>query len=183
MPAGASLEGYLFPGDYLIQNDTDARALVRMALDQFGAAVPADWWTAAAGHGFSPYQAVTLASIINRESRSYNQQVLIASVFHNRLKSNRGLGATVTTQYAVGGPGNWWPSVQGIISTYDSPYNTNLYQGLPPTPISSPGLEALQAAIFPAQSNYLFFTASCEGGGNAFAETYEQHLKNVRCEP
>jgi UPF0755 protein len=181
IPPNASLEGYLLPGTYPVTNEMDASAFVSSVLDAFGAAVSPQWWADAASVGLSPYQAVTLASIINRESRSPSQQALVSSVFHNRLQRNQGLAATVTTQYALGTAGNWWPNVAGRISNFDSPYNTNLYRGLPPTPIASPSLEALLAAIYPAQTNYLFFTASCSGGGNAFAETYEQHLANVEC--
>ncbi|MBZ0306298.1 MAG: endolytic transglycosylase MltG, partial [Anaerolineae bacterium] len=111
-----------------------------------------------------------------------DQQVLVSSVFHNRLKSGRGLGATVTTEYALGHPGDWWPNAAGYVSTYDSPYNTNLYTGLPPSPIASPSIEAIRAAVSPASTNYLFFTANCNGPGNAYAETYDQHLANVNCD-
>lgn len=181
MPPNAPLEGYFLPGTYTVTNEMDARAFITLVLDAFGAAVSPQWWADASARGLSPYQAVTLASIINRESRSPAQQVLVSSVFHNRLKRNQGLAATVTTQYALGTAGNWWPNAAGRISTFDSPYNTNLYRGLPPTPIASPSVEALQAAIYPADTNYLFFTGSCTGDGNAFAETYEQHLANVQC--
>jgi UPF0755 protein len=181
-PVGASLEGYMFPLTYTVTNEMDARAFVNMVLDAFGAATGSQLWADAAARNLTPYGAVTLASIIVRESGSYNQQVLIASVFHNRLRTGRGLAATVTTQYALGRPGNWWPNAQGYISTLNNPYNTNLYAGLPPSPIASPSIDALRAAVYPADTNYLYFTAACDGSGNAYAETYDQHLANVRCE-
>lgn len=180
-PSGASLEGYMLPNTYTVTNDMDAAAFVNMVLDAFGAAT-SGLWADAAARGLTPYQTVTLASIVNRESRSPDQQVLISSVFHNRLASGRNLGATVTTQYALGRSGNWWPNVAGQVSTLDSPYNTNTYTGLPPSPICSPSLDALRAAVYPAQTNYLYFTGSCSGSGNVYAETYEQHLANVRCQ-
>lgn len=181
-PGGASLEGYMLPGTYTITNEMDASAFIGMVLDAFGNATGDQLWADARARGTTPYGAVTLASIVNRESRSANQQVLIASVFWNRLNSGRGLGATVTTQYALGRAGNWWPSAAGQVSTLDSPYNTNIYAGLPPSPIASPSLDALRSTIYPADTKYLFFTANCRGAGNAYAETYEQHLANVRCE-
>jgi UPF0755 protein len=181
-PPGASLEGYLLPGSYLVTNEMDALAFVMMVLDAFDAATGPQFWADASARGLNPYAAVTLASIINRESRSADQQPLVSSVFHNRLRDDIGLGATVSTQYALGSPGNWWPSAHGYVSTYDSPYNTNLYRGLPPSPIASPSLDALRAAVYPAETNYIYFTGNCRGSGNVYAETYEQHLANVNCE-
>ncbi len=181
MPSGNTLEGYMLPGTYTITNEMTAAAFREMILDAFGAAA-GPILNEAGNAGLTPYQAVTLASIIVRESGSYDQQVLISSVFHNRLQTGRGLGATVTTEYALGHSGDWWPNAAGYVSTYDSPYNTNLYPGLPPSPISSPSVDAIRAAVYPAQTNYLFFTANCNGSGNVFAETYDQHLANVNCE-
>lgn len=179
LSGASSLEGYMLPGTYTITNEMTALAFRDLVVGAFAAATGELW--GAAANGLTPYQTVTLASIIIRESGSYEQQVLISSVFHNRLKSGRALGATVTTQYALGRAGDWWPNVQGRISTLQSPYNTNLNVGLPPTPIASPTLDALRAAAQPAQTNYLFFTGNCQGTGNVFAETYDQHLANVQC--
>lgn len=181
VPPDAGLEGFMFPGTYTLHNDTSAEQFRDMLLDAF--ATNAAGLLAQAGqHGLTPYDLVKLASVIQRESFSPQEQPLIASVFHNRLQAGKGLAATVTTMYALGRPGNWWPRLQrGQINT-DTPYNTNLYAGLPPTPISNPGLSALQAAANPAQTNYQYFTGNCRGPGNAYAETYEQHLANVRCE-
>ncbi|MFP4321562.1 MAG: endolytic transglycosylase MltG [Anaerolineales bacterium] len=175
----ASLEGYLFPGSYSVTNEMGAVDFVLLVVDTLAAQAGDLLGQAGA---LTPYEVLTLASIVNRESRSPGQQVLIASVFHNRLASGRGLGATVTTQYALGVPGNWWPNVHGRVSTTDSPYNTNIYTGLPPSPIASPSLDALRATVNPAQTNYLYFTGDCRGAGNAFAQTYDEHLANVRCE-
>lgn len=180
MPSGASLEGYFPSGTYTLTNEMTASAFRDMLLDAFAANLGV-LALEAPNVGLTPYQAVTLASIIVKEGSSPEEQPLVSSVFHNRLKGGKGLGATVTTQYAVGRAGDWWPNVAGIISTYDSPYNTNLYVGLPPTPIANVTVNALTAAVRPAQTNYLFFTAKCDGDGNAFAETYEQHLANVNC--
>ena len=181
-PSGTSLEGFMFPDAYTVTNSMDARAFVLMALERFGMMTSDQLWADAAAGGLSPYEAVTLASIITRESGSAEQQALISSVFHNRLDTGRGLGATVTTQYALGHSGDWWPNAAGQVSTFDSPYNTNIYRGLPPSPIASPSLQALRAAIYPADTNFLYFTANCRGSGNAYAETYEQHLANVNCD-
>lgn len=181
MPDGASLEGYMLAGKYTITNEMTASNFREMVLDAF-ATQAAPLLADAAAVGLTPHEAVILASIIVKEGSSPEEQPLVSSVFHNRLTSGKGLGSTVTTQYALGQPGDWWPrAAYGVISTYDSPYNTNLYAGLPPSPISNTTFNAINAAVHPAQTNFLFFTASCNGDGNAFAETYEQHLANVNC--
>jgi UPF0755 protein len=181
-PPNASLEGYLLPGTYTVSNDMDAAAFITMVLDALDSVTGPGFWADASSRGLTPYDAVTLASIINRESRSPDQQPLVSSVFHNRLRAEMGLAATVTTQYALGRPGDWWPNAHGQVSSYDSPYNTNLYQGLPPSPIANPSLESLRAAVYPAETSYIYFTGNCQGAGNVYAETYEQHLANARCE-
>lgn len=181
-PPTTSLEGYMMPATYAITNEMGITAFANLVLDNF-AAQTAGLWGDAAAVGLTPWEAVNLASIINKESGSFNQMVLISSVFHNRINSGRGLASTVTTMYALGGPGDWWRfPAQGQLSTFDSPYNTNLYRGLPPTPIASPVPDAIRAAIYPAQTDYLYFTGDCRAPGNAFAVTYEEHLANVRCE-
>src|SRR5690606_32570103 len=109
-----------------------------------------------------------------------SEQPFVASVFHNRLRGGKSIGATVTVQYALGVAGNWWPRLQAGQVNLDSPYNTLIYGGFTPTPISSPGMGALQAVISPAQTNYFYFTGNCHGSGNLYAETYEQHLANVQ---
>ena len=181
LPSSSGLEGFMFPGTYTLQNDTSAQQFRDMLLNTFEANA-AGIINQAAAHGMSPYQLVILASVVQRESFSVQEQPLIASVFHNRLAAGKGLGATVTTMYALGSPGNWWPRLQRGQINIDTLYNTNIYGGLPPTPISNPGLSALQSTAAPAQTNFLYFTGDCRGPGNAYAATYEEHLANVRCE-
>jgi len=135
----------------------------------------------AAAQGISFYEVMIIASIVQRESRDPETQKLIASVYYNRLRGGGRLGSTVTLQYALGGPGNWWPRIGGSSVNLDSPYNTLNRSGLPPSPIDSPGLSAIVAAIYPPQTNYFYHTASCQGG-EAFAATYEEHLANVNCQ-
>ncbi len=178
-PAGRSLEGYLFPGTYQLGNADTAVSFRDMLLAAFAAALPPDADAAAAAHGLTFYQALTLASIIQRESGAYSEQVLVSSVFHNHLRAGTPFGATVTMQYALGTPANWWPRITGSQLSIASPYNTNLNAGLPPSPIDSPGTDAIRAALYPAETNYLFFTGNCHGSGNLYAATYEEHLANV----
>jgi UPF0755 protein len=136
----------------------------------------------AGNFGITPYELLILASIVQRESWDASEQALVSSVFHNRRNAGKGFGATVTVMYALGNQANWWPRPAPGQRSLDTPYNTNIYLGFPPTPISSPGLSALHAAANPAQTDYMYFTGSCNGTGNAYAATYEEHLANVRCE-
>jgi UPF0755 protein len=135
----------------------------------------------ATAQGVSFYQALIIASIVQRESRAPEIQPLIASVLYNRLRDGNRLAQTVTVQYALGRPGDWWPRVTASGLQVNSPYNSYTRPGLPPTPIDSPGLSAIRAAVYPAQTEYRYHTAAC-GGGVAFAVTYEEHLANLNCE-
>lgn len=176
VPAGSGLEGFMFPGTYTLQNDTTAETFRDMMLDAFAANA-----SGFVAPGYTLYQTVILASIIQREVNMPSEQPLVSSVFHNRLAAGKGLGATVTLMYGLGRPGNWWPRICCGMTDIDIPYNTNLHAGLTPTPIASPSLTALQAAASPAQTNYMYFTSRCDGTGIAYSVTYEEHLANVTC--
>ncbi len=179
-PAGASLEGFLFPGTYELSNEHTAVDFRDMLLVAFGANLPGDAASAAAARGLSLYQTLIVASIVQRESRAYAEQVLVSSVFHNRLRRNMPLGASVTLQYALGVPGDWWPRLRGSQLGMDHPFNTNVESGLPPTPICNAAADAIRAALYPAETTYLFYNGNCNGPGNLYANTYEEHLANVR---
>ncbi len=181
-PAGATLEGFLFPGTYTAQNDTTAEGFRDMLLSAFAANVSPQMRADAAAQGVSFYQALIIASVVQREVRGPETQKLVASVYYNRYRDGNRLGTTVSVQYALGGPGNWWPRVTSSGLQVDSPYNTYARAGLPPGPIDSPGLSAIVAAVYPPQTEYRYHTASCDGTGEAFAVTYEEHLANVNCE-
>ena len=127
-------------------------------------------------HGLNVYQAVTLASIIQSEAVMEQEMPMIASVFYNRLAIDMPLQADPTVQYALGynsAQASWWTtplSAQDL--QFNSPFNTYIYPGLPPGPISNPGLGALQAVASPEQSQYYYFQARCDGSGfHNFAET------------
>ena len=133
--------------------------------------------------GLSVEQAVRLASIIEREALLDSEKPLIASVFLNRLVLGMKLEADPTVQYALGfnqTQDTWWtnPLSAENLKT-DSPYTTYLYPDLPPGAICSPGLEALKAVAFPAQTTYYYFRATCDNSGqHNFAETFEEHVGN-----
>ncbi len=134
--------------------------------------------------GLSIYQAVTLASIVQREAVHDDEAPMIASVYLNRIKINMKLEADPTVQYALGYNATqqaWWTNP---LSVYDlkinSPYNTYLIDGLPPTPISNPGLTALRAVAYPAESSYYYFSARCDNSGyHNFAQTFQEQLQNL----
>lgn len=179
-PAGASMEGFLFPGTYTLQNDTTAAGFRDTLLAAFAANVTPQMRADAAAQGVTFYEALIIASIVQREVRTPSYQPLVASIYYNRYRDGSRLGTTVTLQYALGGPDAWWPWVESV--NFESPYNTYNRPGLPPTPIDSPGMGAIQAAIYPPQTNYYYHNAACDGSGEVFSETYEEHLKTVNCD-
>lgn len=178
LPPGASLEGFLFPDTYSLPPEATPLMLRDTLLNAFDAAVDASLRAQAAEQGFTLYDMVSLAAIIEREAVHREESPMIASVYRNRLATpGWTLDADPTVQYPLGGPGNWWPGItradyQGVIS----PYNTYRNPGLPPTPIASPSLAAIRAAINPEPSPYFFFRADCRGDGyHDFSVTYAEH--------
>jgi UPF0755 protein len=176
-------EGFLFPDTYHLTQDSQPADLVSTMLETFDERVDPELRAAFAQQGLTLYRAVTLASIVEREAIVPDERPLIASVFLNRLAQGIKLDADPTVQYALGRQpdGTWWKPVLTLEDLqFDSPHNTYLYAGLPPSPIANPGLESLRAIAFPETSPYLYFRAACDGSGrHTFAETFEQHLQNA----
>lgn len=181
LPGDATLEGYLFPDTYRLPEDATAIDLLRRMLDAFDARVTADTRAAAASRGLNGHQLVTLASIIEREAVLDEERATIADVYHNRLGSDLPLlSACPTVQYVLGGPDDWWPALTLEDTEIESPYNTYRNTGLPPGPICSPGLASIQAAAYPADTDFYFFLADCtkNDGSHIFARTQEEHNAN-----
>lgn len=188
-PAGASLEGYLFPETYEIpaQGTLPADVLSRQ-LDTFAARViPAYEEAVQAGTtAYDLHTVLTLASIVEREAVVPQERPDIAGVYLNRLAVGMRLEADPTVQYAMGyqeESGQWWktPVFLEEYSGVISPYNTYLNDGLPPGPIASPGLSSIQAVLTPAQHEYLYFVAVPDGTGrHVFALTFDEHVVNVQ---
>ena len=173
-----SLEGFLFPKTYEIGDDATAESVVRMMLDQFKTETSGLDWSYPQSQGLTIYDAVKLASIVERESSGDEQiRAQVASVFYNRLNNfgdpNYGfLQSDATTAYELGHD----PTPEDIKNP--TPFNTYTNTGLPPTPICSPGLDCLQAVCNPAQTNYFFFYFAPDESGTTqyyFSETYEEH--------
>ncbi|MBC7263459.1 MAG: endolytic transglycosylase MltG [Chloroflexi bacterium] len=184
-PADApdGLEGFLFPDTYEFPANASARDIIETMLRNFDRRFTLQMRQQALDRNMSIYQVITLASIVEREAVLDEERPIIASIYFNRLKAGMYLQADPTVQYAKGfdeKTGRWWaPMLQEEANTIESPYNTFLHPGLPPGPICSPGLAAIQAVLQPADTDYLFFFSKGDGS-HAFASTYEEHLENWR---
>lgn len=183
LPASTSTEGFLYPDMYILPRDTTADALVKEFLRNFSLHMTIDLREGIDRQGLSIYEAVTLASIIQREAVEPDERAQIASVFFNRLQAGMKLDTDPTVQYALGyntTQGTWWTNpLSATDLQIDSLYNTYIYNGLPPGPISNPSLSALRAVAFPAETPYYYFRARCDGSGlHMFSITFEEHLQN-----
>jgi UPF0755 protein len=175
MDTKAPLEGYLFPDTYFMRPDMTATQIVEVLLDTFERKVGATLRAAAAERKVQIYDIVKLASIVEREARDRGESATIAGVYTNRLEIGMKLDADPTIQYALGE----WRELSLDDLKLDSPYNTYLYPGLPPTPIANPGAAALEGAAKPANVPYFYFVAKSDGtGGHAFSVTLEEHEAN-----
>ena len=182
-PVFASLEGFLFPDTYSVSPEMDAEEFVLRMLENFVNRLTPELLAGIERQGLDLYQAITIASIVEREAVVLDERDLIASVFLNRYEIGKLLEADPTVQYALGlqGSGSWWKAPLSFDDLeIDSPYNTYRYPGLPPGPIANPGLESIRAVAFPAESAFLYFRATCDGSGmHSFAITFEEHQQNA----
>ncbi len=171
----APLEGFLFPDTYFLRPDATVEQVIGVLIDTFEKKAGPALRTAAATRGTTIYDMVKLASIVEREARDRKESPLIAGLYQHRLDISMKLDADPTIQYAKGD----WGELSLDDLKRDSPYNTYLNPGLPPTPICNPGLAALQAAAQPEKTDFLFFVAKSDGtGDHAFAKTIEEHEAN-----
>jgi UPF0755 protein len=180
VPAGRSLEGFLFPDTYQFATQgTTAETVIKEMLNQFETQAKTLPFSRAAALGVTPYQVVVIASMIEREARVQGDRAKIAAVIYNRLKKGMPLGIDATILYAD-------PTPDGKLSSYDlkfdTPYNTRIHTGLPPTPIASPGLASLTAALHPAHVDYLYYVLCGADGHHKFSRNNSQFQKDVaRC--
>lgn len=166
------LEGFLFPDTYRIKEGTSPHDILDMMLKRFDSVYTQEYRNRAKELGYSDLEMVTLASIIEKEASVDLDK--ISSVFHNRLENSQYpyLESCATVIYVTGEKKERLTLEDTQV---DSPYNTYQNPGLPPGPICSPGKAALEAALYPADTDYLFFSANGDGT-NSFSETYEEHL-------
>jgi UPF0755 protein len=168
---GESLEGYLFPDTYRFGWGMKEEEILEVMVRRFRTVFAEEWMNVGGLSELSRYEVLILASIIEGETLRHDESPLISAVFHNRLRLNRPLQADPTIQYILR---EHKPRILYKHLKIDSPYNTYLYRGLPPSPICSPGRMSMRAAMSPAPVDYLYFVA--EGNGrHIFSRTLKEH--------
>ncbi len=178
-PAATDLEGYLFPETYALPRKTDAAKLVKLMTAAFHRAFTPELRQAAAARNLTPRQAVTLASIVEKETAKADERPLVAAVYATRLRIGMPLQCDPTVIYGLAKAGRYNGNIHKDDLAFDSPYNTYKYAGLPPGPIASPGKASLEAAVHPADADYLYFV-SRNDGSHEFARTLDEHNRNVQ---
>ncbi len=177
-PAGTpNLEGFLFPATYEIYAGTPARRLVEEQLRAFHENFGGGEVDRARVNGVTPYELLTVASMVEREAAAAHDRPLVAAVIYNRLRLNMPLGIDATIRYAL----NDFSSPLTEAQLHDpSPYNTRLHTGLPPTPISNPGLASIRAAAYPAHTKDLYYVAGADGCGElVFSKTFAEFERDA----
>lgn len=189
----SSLEGLLFPDTYQVSNaDNEGQVIERMIELMERVALQEELELRSSALGISPYEALIIASMIEREAKVEGDRALIARVIYNRLELGMNLEIDATLYY-----GSATDTPFSLLKARDFPYNTYIYAGLPPTPIANPGRASIRAALNPAPNpssgneicdvledptvgcNYLYYVLADDDGSHAFAVTYDQHLANV----
>lgn len=171
-PANASLEGYIYPESYQKDDATTASSLIGASLDQMNEYLTPELRSAFVKQGLTPYQAITLASIVEREVPRQEDREQVAQVFLSRLRIGMRLQSDATGSYGAVLAG------QPPKSTFDSAYNTYSYAGLTPTPISNVTLSSLKAVAYPANTDWLYFVSG-DDGVNHFSKTLAEHQAKV----
>ena len=171
-----SLEGFLYPSTYYFDENSSEKEVLSTMLSQFNKVYTDKLRERQKELNMTTEQVVNLASIVEKEAILDKDRPIIASVFYNRLKIGMPLQSDATIQYIF--------KERKKIVTYkdleiDSPYNSYKNKGLPPTPISNPGIESIKATLYPEKTDYLYFVAKMDGGNN-YSKNYEDHLKYVK---
>ena len=173
-PEASTLEGYLFPDTYSFTRTQSTRDMVTEMLKRFRQQAQQ------AGLTQDFHKVVTMASIVEKETAAADERPMVASVYYNRMAARMPLDADPSVIYAALVAGRYSGAIHQSDLAFDSPYNTYRYAGLPPGPIANPGKSALQAAMHPATSDYLYFVADGSGNGHhRFARTLDEHNRNV----
>lgn len=172
----SSLEGYLYPDTYYLYHDSSPEEIIDIMLSEFWKKFDENLQDRANQLGFSVHEVVTLASIIEGEAMLDSERSTISSVYHNRLKINMKLQADPTIQYIIPGPPK---TLSNRDLRIKSDYNTYQNYGLPPGPINNPGIASIKAALYPEDTNFLFFVAQGDGS-HAFTTNEKDHEKAKR---
>lgn len=176
IPSGKNLEGFLFPDTYFFNSDMeDEETVIKKMLENFDEKLSKDLRKEIETQGKTIYQIVTMASILEEEVRTQEDRKIVSGIFWNRLKSGQAFQSCATLAFVLGENKKQYSYKDTRV---ESLYNTYLYPGLPPGPISNPGLEAIEAAIYPTDTNYNYFLNNPETGETVFSSTLEEHNAN-----
>jgi UPF0755 protein len=178
-PAARNLEGYLFPETYSLPRETPASVLIEQMVGLFHKALTPAIREGITAQGLSIREAVTVASLVEKETAVAGERPLVAAVYLNRKRIGMPMQADPTVIYALQLAGRYDGNIRRADLQFDSPYNTYRYPGLPPGPIASPGRAALEAVAQPADADYLYFV-SRNDGSHVFSRTLAEHNRNVR---
>lgn len=173
---GTTLEGFLMPDTYYFDEEPDAESLVARQVEHFEKVYQHIAAEIPGSEAYDRTTVMTIASLVEEEARTDEERPPIAAVMYNRLKLGMPLQMDSTLQYALGKYGQ---RMLNIDKEVDSPYNTYLYPGLPPGPISSPGAASIRAALAPAEVDYLYFVSNADGKTHTFSSTIEEHEQAV----
>jgi UPF0755 protein len=171
-----SLEGYLFPNTYRIQNGSTEEEIIEMMVRHTQQALSDEIIHRGQRLGLDEHEILTMASIIEGEAQIDSERRIISAVYHNRLRRGMRLQADPTVQYAIPGEPR-----RLLYRDYEYPseYNTYIHNGLPPGPVNNPGIASIQAAVSPAEVDYLYFVAEGQGR-HIFTNTLEEHNRVVK---
>ncbi|RPH48196.1 MAG: endolytic transglycosylase MltG [Desulfobacteraceae bacterium] len=171
-----TLEGYLYPNTYYFPKDEPCENIISAMVEKFQSVFSPEWEKRAKELGFSIHEIITLASIIEKETASQDERRIISSVFHNRLKKGMRLETDPTVIYGIK---NYKGNITRKHLSDRTPYNTYKIPGLPPGPIAGPGYESIKAALYPAETDYLFFVSKNDGT-HIFSADFKEHGRAVR---
>lgn len=175
VPQGATLEGFLFPDTYSLYKDATPKEILEKMLDNFDRKFTAQMCLDIERQGKSIYEIITMASLLEKEVRTYEDRQIVSGIFSKRVENNYPLESCATIAYILGAD-KWRYSYED--TRIKSPYNTYLNIGLPPSPICNPGLSAIKAAIYPEESDYHYFLSRPDTGQTVFSKTLKEHNIN-----
>ena len=161
-PEAKNLEGYMYPSTYTFPRQTDAKDIIRAMVEQFKKAWKPEWTESARSRSLSPHEIVTKASLIETETRVEAERPIVAGVINNRLSKGMALGIDQTNVYIAKMLGRWDGTIHKSDLEVNSPYNTRINPGLPPGPISSVTASSIEAALFPASHDYIFYVLNVD---------------------
>jgi len=174
-PDRRTLEGFLFPDTYFFAINESAESIIKKMLDNFDKKLSKDLRDEIAKQGKTVYEIITMASILEEEVRTQEDRKIVSGIFWNRLKSGQAFQSCATLAYILGENKKQYSYDDTRI---ESLYNTYLYAGLPPGPISNPGLDAIESAIYPVNTDYNYFLNNPETGQTVFSKTLDEHNTN-----